>query len=169
MLWRIHILWPPPKIALRYFLEMVAHQIINKHWGDNTLFFLFSTFFQFYVGGCPHCIDAAAADDDDDDGDDNDDDVVDDGDDDDNTEVKCLEGWDEVTNSIIGESTNTPSYIMTIIIIIIMIKTKIVGKKFTDILYYKAFETIHNMMTITNTQRVTPIPVTKIIINMHVY
>ena len=131
-------------------------------------FFLLSTFFQFYVGGCPHCIDAAA-DDDDDDGDDNDDDVVDDGDDDDNTEVKCLEGWDEVTNSIIGESTNTPSYIMTIIIIIIMIKTKIVGEKFTDIFYKKAFETIHNMMTITNTQRVTPIPVTKIIINMHVY
>ena len=53
--------------------------------------------------------------------------------------------------------------------LIIMIKTKIVGEKFTDIFYKKAFETIHNMMTITNTQRVTPIPVTKIIINMHVY
>ena len=36
----------------------------------------------------------------------------------DDAEVKCLERWDEVTNSIIGESTNTPSYIMIIMIII---------------------------------------------------
>ena len=69
----------------------------------------------FTLVQCPYCIDAAAADYDDvvDDGDD---DVVDDGDDDggdydddddgdDDAEVKCLERWDEVTNSIIGEST----------------------------------------------------------------
>ena len=75
---------------------------------------------RFYVGGCPHCIDdATAADDVDGEGDHDDDDAVDDDDGEgDDAEVKYLERWDEVTNSIIGESTNTPSHIMIIMIII---------------------------------------------------